>query len=68
MTASDIDKRTARARMLGLGAVELLGKPFSAEDLVSEILRQTLLLQVAVPSGNGAGDANGAPRDGEATP
>jgi hypothetical protein len=66
MTASDIDKRTVRARMLGLGAVELLGKPFSAEDLVSEILRQ-MLLQAAVPAGNGAA-AEGAPHDEEATP
>ncbi|HMA32872.1 MAG TPA: response regulator, partial [Chloroflexia bacterium] len=50
MTASDIDKRTARVRMLGLGAVELLGKPFSADDLVSEILRQTKLLQDLQPT------------------
>jgi CheY-like chemotaxis protein len=67
MTASDIDKRQARTRMLGLGAVELLGKPFSAEDLVSEILRQTMILQVAVPAGQGEPATDGAPHAGEAT-
>jgi CheY-like chemotaxis protein len=53
MTASDIDKRTARARMIGLGAAELLGKPFSVETLVSEILRHTDLLPTPPPIRNG---------------
>jgi|GEM_PF-501190 len=52
MTASDIDKRTVRARMLGLGAAELLGKPFSADILVDEILRQTQLLRELQPVGS----------------
>ncbi len=52
MTASDIDKRTVRARMLGLGAAELLGKPFSADVLVDEILRQTQLLRELQPVGS----------------
>ncbi|MDQ2810010.1 MAG: GAF domain-containing protein, partial [Chloroflexota bacterium] len=57
MTASDIDKRTVRARMLGLGAAELLGKPFSADILVDEILRQTQLLRELQPVGSAvAGD------------
>jgi CheY-like chemotaxis protein len=50
MTASDIDKRTARARMLGLGAVELLGKPFSVDELVGEILRQVDVLNELQPA------------------
>jgi DNA-binding response OmpR family regulator len=61
MTASDINKSTARARMIGLGAAELIGKPFSADTLVTEILRQTQLLQELQPAGaaSTAGAQNG---------
>ena len=40
LTASQLDRQSERARILGMGVSELLRKPVSMEQLISEIRKQ----------------------------